>query len=274
MDRTGWTESSSIGSYVVVVRDGHPLRQEVVLLTGQGCRLTLLGAGCNAALWFMSEEIVVTTAAEYRSQTVKDLGKLAKTLGLPGWSSMRKDDLIRALVRAARAKAKAKSSSKATAAKARVRSKTSRPLSRASKRTRAKATAANQPKVKVRPAARRRLRHANEQRKQRKDLSTPMANGRANGAGGSGRRHSKDRIVLLVRDPFWIQACWEVSRQGMERARAAMAEYWHTAKPTLRVYEVEQQATTSTAEWVARDIEVHGGVNNWYTHCLISIIRT
>ncbi|MAV38710.1 MAG: DUF4912 domain-containing protein [Planctomycetaceae bacterium] len=212
----------------------------------------------------MSEEIVVTTAAEYRSQTVKDLGKLAKTLGLPGWSSMRKDDLIRALVRAARAKAKAKSSSKATAAKARVRSKTSRPLSRASKRTRAKATAANQPKVKVRPAARRRLRHANEQRKQRKDLSTPMANGRANGAGGSGRRHSKDRIVLLVRDPFWIQACWEVSRQGMERARAAMAEYWHTAKPTLRVYEVEQQATTSTAEWVARDIEVHGGVNNWY----------
>jgi hypothetical protein len=50
----------------------------------------------------------------------------------------------------------------------------------------------------------------------------------------------------------------------MERARAAMAEYWHTAKPVLRVYEVDQQSTTSATEWVARDIEIHGGVNNWY----------
>jgi hypothetical protein len=43
-----------------------------------------------------------------------------------------------------------------------------------------------------------------------------------------------------------------------------MAEHWHTAKPILRLIEVETGATTSTAERVAREITIHGGVKNWY----------
>jgi hypothetical protein len=35
----------------------------------------------------------------------------------------------------------------------------------------------------------------------------------------------KDRVVLIVRDPFWLQASWDVSRRAIERARAWMAKH-------------------------------------------------
>jgi hypothetical protein len=68
----------------------------------------------------------------------------------------------------------------------------------------------------------------------------------------------------MVRDPYWLHACWEITRSSIERVRAAMSEFWHTAKPMLRLLEVDGGTTTSTAERVVREIEIHGGVNNWY----------
>jgi hypothetical protein len=73
----------------------------------------------------------------------------------------------------------------------------------------------------------------------------------------------RDRLVLMVRDPFWLQAEWEVTRRNVERARAAMAEHWHEAKPIVRVYEVDDGGA-NTCEQVLRDIEIHGGVNTWH----------
>lgn len=86
--------------------------------------------------------------------------------------------------------------------------------------------------------------------------------GSLNGAGKNG--HSKDRIVLLVRDSYWLQACWDVTRQSVLRAQASMAEHWHSARPVLRLIELEAGGSTSSAESVVRDMEIHGGVNNWY----------
>ena len=43
-----------------------------------------------------------------------------------------------------------------------------------------------------------------------------------------------------------------------------MAEQWHTAKPVLRLFEVDGGITTSTAERLEREIEIHGAVKNWY----------
>lgn len=74
----------------------------------------------------------------------------------------------------------------------------------------------------------------------------------------------RDRLVLMVRDSYWLQAHWEVSRASVDRIRAAMNEFWHTAKPVLRLLEVDAGSTTSTSERVVREVEVHGGVNNWY----------
>ena len=67
-----------------------------------------------------------------------------------------------------------------------------------------------------------------------------------------------------MRDPYWLQACWDVTRQSVARARAAMAEHWHTCEPTLRLMQVDAGATTATAESMVRDIPIHGGVKNWY----------
>jgi len=74
----------------------------------------------------------------------------------------------------------------------------------------------------------------------------------------------RDRLILMVRDAYWLHAHWDVTRQSVERARVSIAEHWHTAKPVLRMIKLDDNGTTSNAETVYRDIEIHGGVRNWY----------
>ncbi len=74
----------------------------------------------------------------------------------------------------------------------------------------------------------------------------------------------KDRIGLFVRDPYWLHASWDITRNAVERARAAMAEQWHGSKPVLRLLKLDDTGTSSSAETVERDIEIHGGLRNWY----------
>lgn len=74
----------------------------------------------------------------------------------------------------------------------------------------------------------------------------------------------KDRIIAMVRDPYWLHAYWELSRSTLARAKAALGQEWHTARPVLRLMDVTSEDTTSASERHVRDIEIHGGVNNWY----------
>ena len=76
--------------------------------------------------------------------------------------------------------------------------------------------------------------------------------------------YGKDRIVVMVRDPYWLHAYWELTRHSVQRAEAALGQDWHSAKPILRILDVSSHDTTSTAESVVRDIDIHGGCNNWY----------
>jgi len=71
---------------------------------------------------------------------------------------------------------------------------------------------------------------------------------------------SEDRLVVMVRDPYWLHAYWELSQRSVDRAKAAMGQHWHTAKPILRVFHL-MEAGTSVHQ---RDITIHGGVSNWY----------
>ena len=67
----------------------------------------------------------------------------------------------------------------------------------------------------------------------------------------------------MVRDPYWLHAYWELSRKSIERARrfgAVLAG----ARPVLRLCEVLRDGTTTAARQPIRDVEIHGGVNNWY----------
>lgn len=107
------------------------------------------------------------------------------------------------------------------------------------------------------------LRKQQASAESKKDLSAcVVVNGST--SGNSDRPSLKERIVLIVRDSYWLQASWVITRASVERARAAMGADWHTAEPVLRLLEVAHGASANTAEQVVRDIPIHGGVNNWY----------
>src|ERR1700681_4314175 len=60
--------------------------------------------------------------------------------------------------------------------------------------------------------------------------------------------YGKDRIVCMVRDPYWLHTYWELTRQAVQRAEAALGQDWHGSKPILRLLDVSSQDTTSSAE--------------------------
>lgn len=76
--------------------------------------------------------------------------------------------------------------------------------------------------------------------------------------------YNKDRILVMVRDPYWLHAYWEITRQATQRAEAALNHDWHGAKPILRLLDVTSNDTTTSTETIVQDIEIHGGCNSWY----------
>jgi uncharacterized protein len=243
------------------------------------------------------------SAAALKEFTLRELGELAQKVGVANWRSMRKEQLIRSLVRAAKrsgpkssagkaakrkpaepaakrtakvassrrtAAPRSRSATKSAASRTRSAAKTAKTTKRTAARTpvtarKSKPVPSKKPAPKPNPRAVRRIQQVKETRERRMDLSQTLLHVGKNGDGKTKNgRPDRDRIVLLVRDAYWVQACWDLTRQSIDRARAAMAENWHTAKPVLRVFEVDGGATTSAAERVSRDIPIHGGVRNWY----------
>lgn len=230
---------------------------------------------------------MITTASSLKSQSIKDLTRLAKKNGVTVGQSMRKDDLVKALLRAGKPKKAAKPKAAAKPAKPAAKpapkalpAKGSRPPAKVSAQVSArrpaklhaphsnghqphektKAPPARQVSPKVQEKISQKIHEAHAVRQQLKDLSTAYTK-----AGSVAKKGiDKDRIVLMVRDPYWLQVSWQVTRTSVKRAEAAMAEQWHTARPILRLMEVDGGTTTSTAERVVREIDVHGGVTNWY----------
>jgi hypothetical protein len=110
------------------------------------------------------------------------------------------------------------------------------------------------------------LAQRNEQSMRDKDLSSSVLvhGNSARKSAPNGSDSGSDRIALIVRDSFWLQATWEVTQAVVQRAAAAMAEQWHTARPILRVYRVSDGAGANATDQWLRDIPIHGGVNTWY----------
>jgi hypothetical protein len=132
-----------------------------------------------------------------------------------------------------------------------------------------KAKGAAKPKLPERPPTEPRivkvLRKQQAAAESRKDLSASVVvHAQGQGKGEGGTRTINDRLVLIVRDSYWLQASWEIARATIERARAAMGVDWHAAEPVLRLMEVAHGASANAAEKVVRDVPIHGGVNNWY----------
>ncbi|MDY0165709.1 MAG: DUF4912 domain-containing protein [Thermoguttaceae bacterium] len=183
------------------------------------------------------------TAAKLKARTAKDLASMAKRKRVPGWHSMRKEELIKALLKQSRAEGR------------NGKSKSDKPAT-ASSRSKATKVSSREKSARRKARVEQRLQEIRERLAKSKDLAL-KAEEASNGA-------AKDRLVVMVRDPFWLHAYWELSRRSIQRAQAALGHDWHVSQPVLRVYEVIRDGTTNAGKRHLRDIEVHGGVNNWY----------
>lgn len=206
------------------------------------------------------------TAAMLSGKSVKDLGQMAKRQGIHGWHAMRKEALIKALLRQARLKAARREQQHSLNGHTKPANHRLAAAASASKNGHKNGVNKNghsknghtqaAPTKKRNPEVLRRLAEVKERLARDKDLahlSSTLTNGAV-----------KDRLVVMVRGPYWLHASWEVSRTSITRAQAALGQEWHAARPVLRLYEVTIGTTTNAGERPVRDIEVHGGVQDWY----------
>jgi uncharacterized protein len=181
----------------------------------------------------------VITAEQLRTETVKKLASMAKQEGVVGWHQMRKEQLIKSLIKisgekSARGNGIAQISSSHRASNGRFKS-------------------VHKPAV---TRNRARVEQLRAKLIQTKNLahSTVVNN----------NIPEKDRVVLMVQDSFWLNAYWELTPQSIERAEVALGKNWHTARPVLRLSSIGDGTNSSIDRVTVRDIKIHGNVNHWY----------
>jgi len=77
-------------------------------------------------------------------------------------------------------------------------------------------------------------------------------------------RYGDDRIVLLVRDSWWLHTYWELTPQTMDSFKNKLGDSFHSAKPVLRVYDVTSVIFNGSNANRFFDIEINYDANNWY----------
>lgn len=184
-------------------------------------------------------------AQSLRSHTRKQLAQLAKSAGVLGWHGMRKEELIAALTAVQRTAVEPRNSRRG-GGPARDRAKTDskrppRPAQKASPR------AAVAPPTRVQ----RKLAELHRKRQLLRDISTAAA--------GDG---ADDRLLLVVRDPYWLHLVWEISPQSVRRAQTALGQAWHAAEPMIRLHRLHPSGASGGFATVV----IHGGVNHWYVN--------
>jgi hypothetical protein len=185
-----------------------------------------------------------------QARSKQELADLARRKGIAGWHGMRKEELIRALL------ALRGSSPRASVRRAADKAKLLKMKKKPTARTRPQTAAA------------RNTNGTSSQEEQiersKYDVGVPTKDLSAKVSKDLPAGYGRDRIVLMVRDPYWLHAYWELTRHAVKRAEAALGQDWHGAKPILRLLDVTSHDSTSPAELPVRDIEIHGGCNNWY----------
>lgn len=228
----------------------------------------------------------MSTAGPLGSRNKKDLEMIARRRGVRGWEGMTKDELVRAITRAVK-KAKATAAKPAPKPATKSAAKVTKPAKPGKPAAKPAANGAHAPakpvnrlgEVLAKPAATAAPAAAKPAPKPPAPPARPAApppaptphvsnipidkdlsGGKTTASGGA----VKDRIFLMVPDPYWLHATWELTHQSVQRAEAAMRQDWYGAKPIIRLFDVTSTDTTSTSETPVRDIVIHGGCNNWY----------
>jgi len=190
------------------------------------------------------------TKDKLQSRSRKELADLAKEKGIVGWHGMRKEELVSILSRPSTKNGK-------PAAKANPTRKTD------NQRRRSKSLVRPQ----ISAAARNKNGNGSPEEvveRSKYDVGVPTRDLSVRVPKDLPTGYGKDRIIVMVRDPYWLHAYWEITRQAIQRAEAALGQEWHNAKPILRLLDVTSNDSTNNSEMIVRDIEIHGGCNNWY----------
>lgn len=182
------------------------------------------------------------TREQLQAQTKKELSELARLRGVVGWHGMRKDDLVAALLKTKPSRPRTKKATP-TQRKRPVRAKT--PVQRAAARD----TSGSQEQI---------------VESSKYDVGVPTRDLSARVPKDLPGGYGKDRIQVMVRDPYWLHCYWELTRNAIQRAELALGQDWHRAKPILRLLDVTSNDTSTASESFVRDIPIHGGCNNWY----------
>lgn len=170
------------------------------------------------------------TAASLSTQKSKDLAQMARDKGVPGWHSMRKAQLIGALLELSKKNGKPPKSSSRLNPKA---TKSESPIAK---------------KIRLQRQREEQLKNLAQVETRKRNTDIP----------------EKDRIILVVRDAFWLQAYWEVTRSSVQRAQAAFSGNWHNAQPVLRLVRINNKGNTNAVEETVQEIKIHGGISNWF----------
>jgi hypothetical protein len=73
--------------------------------------------------------------------------------------------------------------------------------------------------------------------------------------------YGKNQVNLLVRDPEWLYAYWEITATAQTDFSRQFGNCWDQSKPLLRVYDV-----TNAENEVYYDIQIQDYSDSWYIH--------
>ena len=68
--------------------------------------------------------------------------------------------------------------------------------------------------------------------------------------------YGDNRIVAMVRDPYWLYCYWEINDGKVQEIRAELGYRFYQSSLILRIY--------NTEDWSFFDLNVSGEIGNWY----------
>jgi len=190
------------------------------------------------------------TKKQLQELTRKELAQLARDEGVPGWHTMRKDELIDALTSLPK---KRQRSDGSTPRAERTKSQPQPKPERARLQSAAARNTSSAPTAEEQVESAKYDVGVPSGRDQTAKIPRELPNG-----------YGKDRIVLMVRDPYWLHTYWELTHGAIKRAEAALGQDWHGSKPILRLLDVTSRDDSNRTEAIVRDVDIHGGCSNWY----------
>jgi hypothetical protein len=76
--------------------------------------------------------------------------------------------------------------------------------------------------------------------------------------------YGEDKIVLQIRDPWWIHSYWEVTSFTRDKLKESFSQQFSQAKWVLRVYDVSNIIFNGFNAHHHFDISIGPDTNNWY----------